>query len=70
MKTNEMLLSKHTSFLGRNGYWICQGFIFEEQEGETIKIFPVTSKAQEGRCYIEVPKADVENFVNGLEAVI
>jgi hypothetical protein len=48
-----------TSFLGRNGSFMCKGVtVWPGSTG--IWIEPITSKGQIGRCWIEIPLEDAE----------
>ena len=58
-----------TQFLGRNGAFLCTGFTFMRTEsvpGGAITIWPITSKGEDGRCFIEVAVNDLDEFIQAL----
>lgn len=63
-----------THFLGRNGYFKCQGVGVELMapfKGQKIvDIVPITSRGEPGRCAIEVPIEDVPTLIKELQQMV
>jgi|GEM_PF-1404854 len=70
-----------TQFLGRNGYFGCTGFEFERLRftkgdgkewpgflGDVVRVYPVTTREERGRCFIEIPTKWAGLFSKGLDA--
>ncbi|MBM4350052.1 MAG: hypothetical protein FJ106_09245 [Deltaproteobacteria bacterium] len=70
-----------TQFLGRNGYFGCTGFEFERLRfpkgdqkeqlgflGDVVRVYPVTTKEERGRCFIEIPTLWAVSFSKALRA--
>ena len=58
-----------TKFLGRNGTFNCTGLAITGNDyTKTLTIEPITSKDVTGRCYIEIPYADVDNMLIKINA--
>ena len=65
---------RQTTFLGRNGSFKQAGIaIFggdrspTERDSGSLDIYPVTSKGQDGRCRISIPKESVPAFIEALK---
>lgn len=64
----DMIYSKITSFLGRNGNFKQSGInIFDTDD--TIYLTPITSKGDLGRCEISIPKEDVSRLIAQLQKI-
>jgi hypothetical protein len=69
----ELTWEKPTQFLGRNGYFKAKGVMVETYqafnepqenwEEDTVRIYPITSKMEYGRCYIEIPRSSIDVFI-------
>lgn len=72
----EINFKEMTQFLGRNGYFKSKGIRVRRSKSdnpnyarETIRIYPITSKEEEGRCFVEVPIENLIPFIKGLQAI-
>jgi len=53
--------------LGRNGYMKCRGFTFMRfKQGQVIRVYPRTSKGNDGKCFMEVPIEKLDEFIEKL----
>ena len=60
-----------TCFLGRNGVFTCTGFTFYiygkdchgDPKQHSVWVSPITSKDEEGRCRIEIPMSQLDEFI-------
>ena len=66
MITEFKFKSRRTQFLGRNGSGHQTGVSVYGTTGATVIIEPITSKGTVGRCFIEIPKEDIPNFIDAL----
>jgi len=56
--------------LGRNGYVNCRGFtLMKYKRGNAIRVYPITSKGADARCFMEVPIEHVDEFIKKLQRV-
>lgn len=55
--------------LGRNGYVKCRGFTFMKLKQDSIRVYPITSKGADARCFMEVPIEHVDEFIKKLQRV-
>ena len=62
-----------TQFLGRNGTGKCSGITVNvnpslsyDPNNKTIEIAPITSKGLTGKCYIKIPRANVQELIDTL----
>lgn len=69
--------SEWVKFLGRNGYFKCTGVSLIRMHSkdpkyacETVRIYPTTSKGEDGRCFIEIPVENVPKFIEELQAIL
>ena len=72
MDYSNVKLSVPTKFLGRNGYFKCDGFFFSKNHSggvNSVWISPITSRNNLGRCRIEVAEKDINNFIDALVRV-
>ena len=59
--------SRETAFLGRNGTGKCAGFdFFKSNDNNSVVVTPLTSKMAMGRCEIQIPLEDLQEFVKAL----
>lgn len=67
---------KRTYFLGRNGYFKCSGLQVTDlgklstRECPVVEIQAITGKGKAGRCWLEVPRADLPALVSALENIV
>ena len=58
-------------FLGRNGMFSAAGILLVEDASfggvPIIEITPITTKDQEARCFIQIPKSSIVEFVNKIK---
>lgn len=60
-----------TTFLGRNGEFTAIGvYFYESIISDNVRILPLTSKNKTGRCIINVPKAELQEFINVLQKFV
>lgn len=59
--------------LGRNGYMAAEALVVRQGGADTvIRLVPINSRHQEGRCNIEIPKdkATVEALIKALREAV
>ncbi len=59
---------RHVTFTGRNGTFKCAGVELMEC-GDRIQISPLTSKGSVGRCDIDIPTENLDEFIAALREV-
>ena len=65
-----MKFSQRTESLGRSGTIITTGLDLHKNlwnDGQTVTISPINSKGTVGRCFIEIPTADIPQLIKELE---
>jgi len=63
--------SERTQSEGRNGMMITTAIDVHKtiwNDGKTVTLTPVTSKGHRGRCFIEIPTADLPQLIEELKA--
>jgi hypothetical protein len=55
-----------TNFLGRNGYFIAIGINVSIVDG-IVLLNPVTSKGEQGRAQLEIPKKAIPDLIAALQ---
>lgn len=69
----DIVFSRVTTFLGRNGMFKATGVSIGHSwdNGErTVMLEPVTSKDTIGRCWIEMPEKDIPKLITELQRII
>ena len=59
----------NSTFLGRNGVFKSQGLSVINY-GEIVKLNPITSKNEFGRCFINIPKSEIPALIAKLQSLI
>lgn len=62
--------SLQRNFLGRNGEFIAKGIEISAIPAAGypfIRIYPITSKGNVGRCFIEIPKESIPDLIKFLQ---
>ena len=71
--SKEIKFNKTTTFLGRNGEFKASAVLVCNpltNNGENVRIRPITSKNEIGRCYIDIPKANVPELIAELNQLL
>lgn len=56
-----------TKFTGRNGYFNMKAVEMMDSSTDCIMISPITSKGNSARCDIEIPKENLQEFIDNLK---
>lgn len=74
MVTKIIKYSITRNFLGRNGVYSCKGIEITDMNRPKdnskypyIMLEPITSKNKIGRCFIEIPRENIQEVINILE---
>lgn len=67
-----VLFSRQTNFLGRNGYMNCSGLDLCKGglRDDLALLSPLTSRGQVGRCELEIPLEDLPALIAGLQKLL
>jgi hypothetical protein len=71
--SKEIKFKKTTTFLGRNGEFKTSAILVCSpltNNGENVRIRPITSKNEIGRCFIDIPKTNVQELIDELKNLL
>ncbi len=72
MVTNRIKFNYNRTFLGRNGGFHQSGLEITNIDTATypsILLEPITSKNKTGRCFMEIPKENIQELIDILEKI-
>jgi hypothetical protein len=73
MAIDDMTLTKATTFLGRNGYFMMKGIEVADlrwNQVDVVELRPITTKGYVARAFMQIPVEDVEEFITVLQKFI
>lgn len=67
-----VLFSRQTTFLGRNGYMKCSGLDLCQGglRDDLVLLAPLTSRGHVGRCELEIQLEDLPALISGLQKLL